>query len=71
MKLTRRTTHGGFSTLLSDEAVRRVEDQDGRVLYAAEDVVAALTGTADPAKYWTDLKMRELALVGVCEPATR
>ena len=71
MKLTRRTsTHGGFSTLLSDEAVRRVQDPDGRVLYAAEDVVAALTATADPAKYWADLKMREPGLAGLCEPVT-
>lgn len=55
--------------LLNGELVRRVETQDGRELYAAEDVVTALTHTADPAKYLEELKIREPALARVCEPA--
>jgi hypothetical protein len=69
VKLTRRTTHGGLATLLSGESVRRV-DQDGRVHYAAEDVVAALANAADPAKYWNELKMQEPTLAHVAHPVT-
>jgi len=54
---------------LSGELVRRADD-GGRVLYAAEDVVAALANRGDAANYWNELKMQDSVLAGVAHPAT-
>ena len=60
-----RTTQGGLNVLLSSEQVRRVLTEDGRTLYAAVDVVAALSGARQPSEYWADLKVREPALASI------
>jgi DNA-damage-inducible protein D len=68
MTVTKRTSQGGFAALLSGETVRRVLTQEGRTLYAAVDVVAALSGSRQPAEYWADLKVREPALANLSQP---
>src|SRR3954462_3935135 len=68
MTVTKRTSQGGFAALLSGEAVRRVLTQEGRTLYAAVDLVAALSGSRQPAEYWADLKVREPALASLSQP---
>jgi hypothetical protein len=66
--LGKRTTNGSLNALLNGDAVRRTQ-LDGRTLYAAVDVVAALTHGRQPAVYWADLKTREPALGEICTPA--
>jgi hypothetical protein len=68
MTVSKRTSQGGFAALLNGETVRRVLAQDGRTLYAAVDVVAALSGSRQPAEYWADLKVREPALANLSQP---
>jgi hypothetical protein len=67
MTVSKRTSQGGFAALLNGETVRRVLTQEGRTLYAAVDVVAALSGSRQPAEYWADLKLREPALAGLSQ----
>ena len=64
MTVAKRSTHGGLNALLSGDPVRRTQ-QEGKLLFAAVDVVAALTGGRQPAVYWADLKTREPALAAV------
>jgi DNA-damage-inducible protein D len=64
---TKRTTQGGFNVLLNSEQVRRALTQEGRTLYAAMDVVAALSGSRQPAEYWADLKVREPGLAAITQ----
>ena len=66
--LGKRTTNGGLNALLNGDAVRRTQ-LDGRTLYAAVDVVSALTHGRKPAVYWADLKTREPALAEIATPA--
>jgi len=68
MMVSKRSSQGGFAALLSGETVRRVLTQEGRTLYAAVDVVAALSGSRQPAEYWADLKVREPALANLSQP---
>jgi DNA-damage-inducible protein D len=67
MMVSKRSSQGGFAALLSGETVRRVLTQAGRPLYAAVDVVAALSGSRQPAEYWADLKVREPALANLSQ----
>ena len=64
MTVVKQKTHGGLNALLGNEQVRRTQ-QEGKVLFAAVDVVAALTNVRQPAAYWADLKTREPALADV------
>ena len=64
MTVVKRSSNGGLNALLGAEQVRRSQ-QDGKVRYAAVDVVAALTNGRQPAAYWADLKTREPALAVV------
>ena len=57
----KRTVGMSIENLLEHPHVRRAE-RDGRTLYAAADVVAALVESAHPAEYWEDLKQLEPAL---------
>jgi len=57
-------THGGLHALLGSEHVRRTQ-QEGRLVFAAVDVVAVLTDAPQPAAYWADLKTREPPLADV------
>jgi hypothetical protein len=57
-----------LSVLLNSEQVRRALTHEGRTLYAAVDVVAALSGARQPAEFWADLKVREPALAAICQP---
>ena len=50
-----------IENLLEHPHVRRSE-RDGRTLYVAADVVAALVDSAHPAEYWDDLKQLEPGL---------
>lgn len=70
MTVSKRTNQGGFIALLNGEQVRRSLKQDGRTLYAAIDVVAALSGARQPAEYWSDLKIREPGLADLCQAMT-
>jgi len=54
-------SHGGLNALLGGEQVRRTA-HEGKPLFAAVDVVAALTSVRQPAAYWADLKTREPVL---------
>src|SRR5215212_7526001 len=65
---TKRTTQGRFNVLLNSEQVRRALTQEGRTLFAVVDVVAALSGSRQPAEYWADLKVREPALANLSQP---
>jgi hypothetical protein len=56
----------GLRGVLHGEQVRR-RVVDGRTVYAAVDVVAALADTREPAQYWADLKVREPALGHLAE----
>jgi DNA-damage-inducible protein D len=60
----KRNTHGGLNTLLNAEQVRRTQ-REGKVVFAAIDVVAALTTGQQPERVWADLKTREPVLAGV------
>ena len=64
MTVVKRNTHGGLNGLLGSEQVRRVQ-QEGKILFAAVDVVAALTNGRQPERVWADLKTREPGLAGV------
>ena len=55
-------------SLLAGEDVRRY-DVDGRRLFAAVDVIAALADTTQPEQYWSDLKRREPQLANLVETA--
>ncbi len=66
MTATKRPTQTGLNALLHGDSVRRVE-LEGRTLYAAVDVVAALTNSQHAAKYLADLKVREPALASLSE----
>lgn len=55
MLTSKRTGNGGFGTLLNGEQVRRVQ-HEGRTLYMAVDVVAALGVSRRAEQYWTNLK---------------
>src|SRR5690349_12600140 len=68
--ISKRSTHGGLAHLLGGDGVRRTITGDGRVLYAAVDVVEHLSGSRHPSEYWADLKVREPALASICEPMT-
>jgi hypothetical protein len=56
--------HGGLNALLGAEQVRRTQ-RDAKVLFAAVDVVAVLTGGREPERLWADLKARDPALARV------
>jgi hypothetical protein len=45
--VVKRSTHGGLNALLGSEHVRRIQ-QDGKILFAAVDIVAALTSGGSP-----------------------
>ena len=64
MLMSKRTSGGGFGALLNGEQVRRAQ-QDGRTLYAAVDVVAALGASRRAAEYWTGLKANEPAVAAM------
>src|SRR5207244_4410021 len=70
MMVSKRSNQGGLIPLLHGEQVRRALTQDGRTLYAAVDVVAALSGARQPAEYWADLKVRERGLADLCNAMT-
>ena len=55
------SNRNGVQHLLNDERVRRVQ-HEGRTLFAAADVAAALAETEHAAELWADLKRREPAL---------
>lgn len=55
-----------LKTLLSDPTIDRTQQQ-GRQLYNAIDVVAALTHSAHPGELWADLKVREPALARLAD----
>jgi DNA-damage-inducible protein D len=57
-------SNGGFNALLKGEQVRRAQ-HDGRTLYAAVDVVAALGASRRSAACWAELKGREPAIAGM------
>src|SRR3954452_14440989 len=57
-----------WRSLLTADHIRRC-DVDGRRLYAAVDIVAALADTRDPALCWSDLKRREPQLAKLVETA--
>jgi DNA-damage-inducible protein D len=67
--VVKRSTHGGLNALLGSEQVRRTQ-QEGKVLFAAVDIVAALTSGRQPEVYLADLKTREPALEGLCAQVT-
>jgi DNA-damage-inducible protein D len=67
--VVKRSTHGGLNALLGSEHVRRIQ-QDGKILFAAVDIVAALTSGRQPEVYLADLKTREPALEGLCAQVT-
>jgi hypothetical protein len=62
--VVKQRTHGGLNTLLGGERVRRTQ-QEGKLLFAAVDVVATLANARQPAAYWANLKTREPALADV------
>ena len=68
MTVGKRNNNGGLGTLLGTERVRRTQ-HNGRTLYAAIDVVGALTNSRQPEVYWADLKTREPALAALCARA--
>jgi hypothetical protein len=53
-------------SLLASDEVRRY-DIDGRRLFAAVDVIAALADTTQPQQYWSDLKAREPQLANLVD----
>ena len=57
----KRTLGMSIENLLEHPDVRRTE-RDGRTLYVAADIVAALVDSAHPGEYWEDLKQLEPAL---------
>ena len=59
----------GLYALLSGQDVRRTQ-QEGKVLFAAVDVVGALTSGRQPERVWADLNTREPALAAVVGRAT-
>ena len=72
MKLSgtgKRSTHGGLGQILGGERVRRTMVEDGRVLYAAIDIVQHL-GLERPADAWAELKAREPGLASLCRTMT-
>jgi hypothetical protein len=60
-RIMKRTLGLSIESLLEHPNVRRTE-RDGRTLYVAADIVAALVDSAHPADYWDDLKHLEPAL---------
>jgi hypothetical protein len=68
MLVSKRRNQGGLSNLLGADVVRRTLTQDGRTLYAAVDIVAAMSGSRQPAEYWADLKVREPGLMKIVQP---
>ena len=65
MTVGKRNTHGGLNGLLANAQVRRTR-QEGKLVFAAVDLVAALTNGRQPERVWADLKTRKPVLAGIC-----